>query len=87
MENEPGSNEAQVITYKGMSIDNLSREDFLEEIRDGFAELSILRARLSDEGRMDSAREEDFKREIEARRDFFGVAAEYQSRMFDSETA
>jgi hypothetical protein len=85
--NEPENGEAQVITYKGTNIVDLPQVDLVEALREGFAELTVLRARLSDEGRMEAAREEDFKREIEARRDFFGVAAEYQSRMFDAATA
>lgn len=85
--NETDNDEAQVITYNGTNIVDLPHEVLVEALRDGFAELTLLRARLSDEGRMEAAREEDFKREIEARRDFFGVAAEYQSRMFDASTA
>ena len=77
----------ETITFRGNDIRDLPREDLIEAIRDAFPELLALRQRLSDEGRMAAAREEDFNREIRARRDFFGSAADYQSRMFDASTA
>ena len=77
----------ETITFRGKDIRDLPREDLIEAIRDAFPELQALRQRLSDEGRMTAAREEDFDREIRERRDFFGSAADYQSRMFDASTA
>lgn len=77
----------EVITYKGIDIVELPHEDLIDGLREAFSELNTLRLRLSDEGRMEAAREEDFEREIKARRDFLGVVAEYQSRMFDASTA
>lgn len=76
-----------IITFRGQDIRTLSREDLIEALREGFAELVTLRQALSDEGKMKAAREEDFGRELRARRDFFGTAAEFQSRLFDSSTA
>jgi heme exporter protein D len=75
------------ITFKGTDIRELSRDDLIEALRAGFAELVVLRDRLSDESRMEAGREEDFTREMRARSDFFGTLAEFQSRIFDTSTA
>jgi len=86
--NDSSAEEAEpTITFRGQDIRTLSRDDLLEALQEGFAELVSLRARLSDEGKMEAAREEDFQRDLRARRDFFGAAAEFQSRLFDASTA
>jgi hypothetical protein len=85
MTEEPPSDE--IITFKGTDIRELSREHLIEAVREGFAELVTLRNRLSDEGRMEAAREEDFARQVRARSDYFGTVADFQSRLFDSATA
>ena len=77
----------EAITYNGRDIRDLPREALIEAIENAYPEIVMLRARLSDEGLATAAREEDFAREINARRNFFGVAAEYQSRIFDSSVA
>lgn len=87
MSAESSNPDEPVITFKGADIRELPREMLIEAVRDGFSELVVLRQRLSEEGRMEAAREEDFQRELRDRRDFFGSAAEYQSRIFDASTA
>jgi hypothetical protein len=86
-QDEPANAQPEAITYKGRNIRDLPREELIEAIESAYPEIVTLRARLSDEGVAESAREEDFAREVNARRDFFGVAAEYQSRIFDSSVA
>jgi hypothetical protein len=77
----------ETITFRGEDIRELPREDLIDAIRDAFPELVALRQRLSEEGQMAAAREEDFDREARARWNFFGSAADYQSRIFDASTA
>ena len=83
----PENSVDDTITFNGIDIRELSRDDLIEALRVAFPELVALRNRLSDEGRMTEAREEDFQRELRGRRDFLGNAAEYQSRIFDASTA
>lgn len=85
MADQPARDE--VITFKGADIRELSREDLIEAVRDGFKELTILRSRLNDEGRMKAAREEDFDRHKRAQSHYFGNLAEYQKRILDSASA
>lgn len=76
-----------VIIFNGVDIQSLPREELLVALRIGYDELVELRALLSQEGREEAEREEDFQRSVRDRHHYFGTVAEFQSRLMDSSTA
>jgi len=84
-ENEPDL--TQTITFRGTNIVELDLEQLIEALRETYPEIVALQNRLSEEGRMEAAREEDFQRNVRAQHDYFGTVAEFQSRLFNSSTA
>jgi hypothetical protein len=87
MNDTPEESAEEVITFNGKDIRKLRRAELIDALRAIYPDVAGMRQRLTDEGRLEAAREEDFQRDIRARRDFLGSAAEYQSRMFDASTA
>ncbi len=76
-----------VIVFNGVDIQTLPRAQLLEALRIGDDELVALRLALTEEGRAEAEREEDFQRNLRAQHDYFGTIAEYQSRIMASSTA